>query len=201
MSPPGPCTVGQGCRLLSASLMGSCFPPPQDGRTAAYTSAKRALLKTTLGQQHPGSLSKPTAEGKVSATAHGQHSTRPRSRGEGVEHPACPRPSALKCIFSLTCNTVLLSQTMSVFDQFLYPRHCRAERPRRPDGSCCRSLPALPPLLPPPNSLQIPGMPAPPKTSPGQGRGRHRPQGAGAGGPPRPPLLTAGSSHRAGPRW
>lgn len=47
------------------------------------------------------------------------------SRGNGGEHPARPRPSALKCIFSLTCNTVLLSQTMSVFDQFLYPRHRR----------------------------------------------------------------------------
>lgn len=70
------------------------------------------------------------------------------SRGNGGEHPARPRPSALRCIFSLTCNTVLLSQTMSVFDQFLYPRHRRSERPR-PDGSYCRRLPALP-LLPSP---------------------------------------------------
>lgn len=121
-----------------------------------------------------------------------QHQATHRSRGEGGEHPACPRPSALKCIFSLTCNTVLLSQTMSVFDQFLYPRHCCVERPRRPDGSCCRSLPALP--HPPPNSLQIPGMPAPPKTSPGQRQASA--SRAGAGGPP---LLTAISSHRAGP--
>lgn len=58
---------------------------------------------------------------------------------------------------------------MSVFDQFLYPRHCRAQRLKRPDGSCCRSLPALPHPLP--NSLQIPGMPAPPKSSPGQRQG------------------------------
>lgn len=98
---------------------------------------------------------------------------------------------------------------MSVFDQFLYPRHCCAERPRGPDGSCCRSLPALP--CPPPNSLQIPGMPAhthththrpppppptPPKTSPGQGRGRHQPQEQGLGAfpglPSSPPAAHAG---------
>lgn len=101
-----------------------------------------------------------------------------RSRGEGREHPACPRPSALQCIFSLTCNTVLLSQTMSVFDQFLYPRHCRAQRLKRPDGSCCMSLPALPHPLP--NSSQIPGMPAPPKSSPGQKKAPAREQGLGA---------------------
>lgn len=67
---------------------------------------------------------------------------------------------------------------MSAFDQFLYPRHCCAERPRKPDGSCCGSLPALP--RPPPNSLQIPGMPAPPKTSPGQRQASGTGQGLGA---------------------
>lgn len=83
---------------------------------------------------------------------------------------------------------------MSVFDQFLYPRHCRAERPKRPDGSCCRSLPVLP--YPLPNSLQIPGMPAPLKTRPGQRQASAL--GAGAGGSPGHPSspLTATCNKR-----
>lgn len=191
--------AGQGCGVLSASLLGSYLPPPRDGGTRAHTPAKHALLKPRW-LAAPQLTEQTHGRGKCSCRCPraAQHQTTHGSRGEGGEHPACPRPSALKCIFSLTCNTVLLSQTMSVFNQFLYPRHCRAERPRRPDGSCCRSLPALP--RPPPNSLQIPGMPAPPKTSPRQGRGRHRSQEQGLGVLPRPPLLATSSSCRAGPR-
>lgn len=187
--------AGQGCGVLSTSLLGSYLPPPQDGGTGAHAPAKHALLKPRLPAA-PQLTEQTHGRGKSSCRCPraAKHQATHRSRGEGGEHPACPRPSALKCIFSLTCNTVLLSQTMSVFDQFLYPRHCRAERPRRPDGSCCRSLPALP--RPPPNSLQIPGMPAPPKTSPRQGRGRHRSreQGLGAlpGLPSSPPAAHAG---------
>lgn len=93
---------------------------------------------------------------------------------------------------------------MSVFDQFLYPRHCCAERPRGPDGSCCRSLPALP--CPPPNSLQIPGMPAhtPPPTTPPRkpapGRAeagislRSRGRGPSLASPPHRRQLTQGRS-------
>lgn len=168
----------QGGGLPSASLLGSRFPLPQDGGTGACTPAKLALLKSR-SPAAAGLAEQAQSRGKSSCR--GQHSTRPcagrEERGENTQ--LAPGPSALKCIFSLTCNTVLLSQTMSVFDQFLYPRHCRAERPRRPDGSCCRSLPALP--HPPPNSLQIPGMPAPLKTSPGQGRGKRRPPEEGLG--------------------
>ena len=191
-------STGLGCRLLSASLLGSRFPPLQDGGTGARTPAKRALLKP-CSPAAPRLAEQNHSRGKSSCRCPQavQHQATCGSRGEGGEHPACPKPSALKCIFSLTCNTVLLSQTMSFFDQFLYPRHCRTERPSRPDGSCCRSLPALP--RPPPNSLQIPGMPAPPKSSPGQRQRQASASGAGAGGPPRPPLLTASSSGRAGP--
>ncbi|XP_037999635.1 vegetative cell wall protein gp1-like [Motacilla alba alba] len=134
--------------------------------------------------QHSGLLSHTTAEEKelplpVGSTAPGHA----RVEGRGRRTPSLPQALALRCIFSLTCNTVLLSQTMSGFDQFLHPRHCRAQRLKRPDGSCCRSLPALPHPLP--NSLQIPGMPAPRKTSPGQ-RQASAP-GAGAGGSPSHP--------------
>lgn len=192
-------SAGQGGGLLSASLLGSRFPLLQNGGTGARTPAKRALLKP-CSPAAPWLTEQTHGRGKSSCHClrAAQHQAMHRSRGEGGEHPACPRPSALKCIFSLMCNTVLLSQTMSVFDQFLYPRHCRAERPWRPDGLCCRSLPALP--RPPPNSLQIPGMPAPPKTSPRQRQRQASASRAGAGGPPQPPLLVASSSHRAGPR-
>lgn len=173
------CLSGLGAAFcLSDRIM---LSPAQRQGHRQCTPAKHALPK-------PGSL----AALRLAEQTHGrrkrscrclwaaQHQAMHRSRGEGRGHPACPRPSALQCIFSLTCNTVLLSQTMSVFDQFLYPRHCRAHRPKRPDGSCCRSLPALP--HPFPNSLQIPGMPAPPKTSPGQRQASAL--GTGAGGSP-----------------
>lgn len=107
-----------------------------------------------------------------------------RSRGEGREHPACPRPSALKCIFSLTCNTVLLSQTMSVFDQFLYPRHCCAERDRRGQMVRVAGVFLLFPDRPliPYKFLEClrPRKPAP-------GRGRHQGWGRGWGPSPASP--------------
>lgn len=102
------------------------------------------LLTTVLEGQSPSTQEQRGKQQPAACDLGAVHG----SRGNGGEHPARPRPSALKCIFSLTCNTVLLSQTMSVFDQFLYPRHRRSERPR-PDGSYCRRLPALP-LLPSP---------------------------------------------------